>query len=139
MTSRRVADDFVYQRKLAVVGASRKKLKLGNLAFRELKRRGYKLFPVHSHAETNEGERCYRSLTALSEPADGALVIVPAAQAEQVVRNAAAAWIRRVWLQQGAESPAAIRLFQESGTSAVHGECVLTFAAPAAKHHRAHG
>ena len=138
MTSKAAVADFVSQRKLAVVGVSRKKMKFGNLAFRELKRKGYKLFPVHPHAEQLEGERCYASLAALPEPVDGVLVIVPPAQAEQVVREAAAAGIRRVWLQQGAGSPAAIRFCEENGISVVHGECILMFAEPAAWYHRAH-
>ncbi len=138
MTSKAAVADFVSQRKLAVVGVSRKKMKFGNLAFRELKRKGYKLFPVHPHAEQLEGERCSASLAALPEPVDGLLVIVPPAQAEQVVREAAAAGIRRVWLQQGAGSPAAIRFCEDNGISVVHGECILMFAEPAAWYHRAH-
>ena len=138
MTSKAAVADFVSQRKLAVVGVSRKKMKFGNLAFRELKRQGYKLFPVHPHAEQLEGERCSASLAALPEPVEGVLVIVPPAQAERVVREAAAAGIRRVWLQQGAGSPAAIRFCAENGISAVHGECILMFAQPAAWYHRAH-
>jgi predicted CoA-binding protein len=138
MTSKAAVADFVSQRKLAVVGVSRRKMKFGNLAFRELKRKGYKLFPVHPHAEQLEGERCSASLAALPEPVDGLLVIVPPAQAEQVVREAAAAGIRRVWLQQGAGSPAAIRFCEENGISVVHGECILMFAEPAAWYHRAH-
>jgi predicted CoA-binding protein len=138
MTSKAAVADFVSQRKLAVVGVSRKKMKFGNLAFRELKRKGYKLFPVHPHAEQLEGERCSASLAALPEPVEGLLVIVPPAQAEQVVRAAAAAGIRRVWLQQGAGSPAAIRFCEDNGISVVHGECILMFAEPAAWYHRAH-
>jgi predicted CoA-binding protein len=138
MTSRAVVDDFVSQRKLAVVGVSRQKMKFGNLAFKELRRKGYKLFPVHPHAETIEGELCYPSLAALPEPVGGVLVVVPPAQAEQVVRDAAAAGIRRVWLQQGAGSATAIRFCEENGISAVHGECILMFAEPAAFYHRAH-
>ncbi len=138
MTSKATVADFVSQRKLAVVGVSRKKMKFGNLAFRELKRKGYKLFPVHPHAEQLEGERCSASLAALPEPVEGVLVIVPPAQAEQVVREAAAAGIRRVWLQQGAASPAAIRFCEDNRISVVHGECILMFAEPAAWYHRAH-
>jgi predicted CoA-binding protein len=96
MTSRGVVDDFVSQRKLAVVGVSRKRMKFGNLAFRALRGKGYKLFPVHPFAEGIEGGRCYPSLSMLPEAVDGVLIIVPPAQAEQVVRAAAAAGIRAV-------------------------------------------
>ena len=138
MTSKAAVQEFVAQSRLVIVGVSRKKAKFGNMAFKELRKKGYKLFPVHPQAETIEGQRCFPSLNAVPEPVDGVLVIVPPAQTEQVVRDAAAAGIRRVWMQQGAESPAAIKFCEENGISAVHGECILMFAEPAAWFHRAH-
>lgn len=138
LTSRAAVEDFISQRKLAVVGVSRSGKKFGNLAFKELKARGYQLSPVHPQAETIHGERCYPSLRALPEPVGGVLVVVPPAETEKVVREAAAAGIKRVWMQQGAESPEAIRFCAENGIAAVHGECILMFAEPAAWYHRAH-
>jgi hypothetical protein len=138
MTSKAAVADFVGQRKLAVVGVSRQGKKFGNFAFRELRSKGYELFPVHPQAETIEGERCYPSLRALPEPVDALLIVVPPAQTEQVVRDAATAGIRRVWMQQGAESPAAIQFCQENGIREVHGECILMFSEPLAWWHRAH-
>jgi predicted CoA-binding protein len=138
MTSKAIVADFVSQRNLAVVGVSRQGKKFGNMAFRELKAKGYKLLPVHPQAEAIEGERCYPSLTALPEPVGGVLVVVPPAETEKVVREAAAAGITRIWMQQGAESAEAIKFCQENGLNAVHGECILMFAEPAAWFHRAH-
>ena len=138
MTSKAVVQDFVAQRKLALVGASSKKAKFGNFALKDLRAKGYKIFPVHPQAKMIEGEPCFSSIAALPEPVDGLLVVVPPAQTEQVVRDAAAAGIKRVWMQQGAESPAAIKFCQENHISAVHGECILMFAEPAAWFHRAH-
>jgi predicted CoA-binding protein len=138
MTSKADVADFVGQRKLAVVGVSRQAKKFGNFAFRELRSKGYEVFPVHPQAETIEGERCYPNLTSLPEPVGGVLIVVPPANTEQVVRDAAAAAIRRVWMQQGAESPAAIQFCRENGIREVHGECILMFTEPAAWWHRAH-
>ncbi len=127
-------DDFLVQRTLAVVGVSRGGKKFGNAASRELRSKGYRVIPVHPEAESIAGERCYPSLKELPEPVGGLLVVVPPVQTEQVVREAAEAGIRRVWLQQGAESAAAIKYCQEHGMSVVHGECILMFAAPAGVH-----
>lgn len=138
MTSRAAVEDFVAQRKLAVVGVSRSGKKFGNWAFRELRSKGYQLFPIHPSAETIEGDRAYPRLTALPEPVDGVLIVVPPVETEKVVRDAAAAGIRRVWMQQGAQSPEAIRFCEENGISAVHGECILMFAPKPAWLHRAH-
>jgi predicted CoA-binding protein len=138
MTTKAAVADFTAQKKLAVVGISRKAWKFGNVAFKELKKQGYQLFPVNPNAETIEGERCYPSLNALPEPVDGVLVVVPPAETEKVVREAAAAGIKRVWMQQGAASPEAIRFCQENGIEAVHGECILMFTEHSAFIHRAH-
>jgi len=130
--------DFVSQRSLAVVGVSRKGNKFGNTAYRELKAKGYQLVPVHPQAETLEGDRCVKNLASLPASVGGVLVIVPPQQAEQVVQEAAAAGIKHVWLQQGAESQAAIRLAESKGMSVIAGECILMFAEPAGFGHRAH-
>jgi predicted CoA-binding protein len=138
MTSKAAVDDFVAQRTLAVVGASRQGKKFGNYALRELTQRGYRVFPVHPQAETIEGERCYSSLRQLPEPVGGVFVSVPPGQTEQIVRDAEAAGIKRVWMQQGAASPEAIRFCQEHGINEVHGECILMFAQPVKSVHNFH-
>jgi hypothetical protein len=138
MTTKATVDDFLAQQTLAVVGVSRGGKKFGNLAYRDLKTNGYRLFPIHPHAEVIEGDRCYPNLSALPEPVGGVLIVVPPAETEQVVREAAKAGIRRVWMQQGAESEAAIRFCEENGMSVVHGECVLMFAQPVVSVHRFH-
>ena len=138
MTSKAVVDDFLAQRTWAVAGVSRMGKKFGNMAYRELKARGYRLFPVNPNAETVEGDRCYGSLRELPEPAGAALIVTSPAQTEQVVQDAAAAGIRRVWMQQGAESEAAIRFCQERSIDVVHGECIMMFVPEVGFGHRMH-
>lgn len=138
MIKKEVVEDFVAQKTLAVVGVSRDGKKFGNHAFRALKAKGYRLFPIHPKAERLEGEICYPDLHSLPEKVDGVLVVVPPSQTEEVVKDAAAAGIRRVWMQQGAESAAAIRFCEENHISAVHGECILMFAQPVDSVHRLH-
>jgi predicted CoA-binding protein len=138
MASQIAVEDFVGQHKLAVVGVSRGDKKFGNMAFKALKDRGYQVFPINPHAEKIAGEHCYPNLRSLPEPVDGVLIVVPPKETEQVVREAADAGIRRVWMQQGAESAAAIRFCEENGISVVHGECILMFAQPVVSFHRFH-
>ena len=126
--SRASIEDFVAQRKIAVVGVSRSAKRFGAAAYRELKARGYELYAVHPEAESVLGDRCFPSLAALPEPVDGVLVIVPPERSLQVVEEAIAAGIRRVWLQQGAESKEAIERARAAEVSVVHNECILMFA-----------
>ncbi|MCL4709481.1 CoA-binding protein [bacterium] len=138
MTTKTAVEDFVAQRTLALVGVSRRGKKFGNMALQALKAKGYRVFPVHPHADQIEGEPCFPSLSALPEPVEGVLIVVPPEETDKVVREAAAAGIRRVWMQQGAESQAAIRFCEEHGIRVVQGECILMFAQPVVSFHRFH-
>ena len=122
---------------LAIAGVSRSGKGFGVAALRELRRQGYRLYPVHPHADVVDGVRCYPRLSDLPERVGGVLVVVPPEQGFEVVRSAAAAGIRHVWLQQGAESAALLRVCQDLGLDTVSGECVLMYAHPAGIH-RAH-
>lgn len=131
-------DEFLALPVLAVVGASRGGRKFGNAAYRELRSHGRRVFAVHPSAAAIEGDPAFRSLSQLPAPVDGVLIVVPPAETEKVVREAAEAGIRRVWMQQGAQSRAAIHFCAERGIQVVHGHCILMFLEPAHFLHRAH-
>ena len=138
MTTRAAVEDFLSQRTLAVVGASRDGKKFGNKVYKDLIAKGYQTYPVNPNAETVEGQPCYPSLSALPEPVDGLVCVVPPRVTERVVREAAEAGVSRVWMQQGSESEEAIRFCEENNISVIHGECILMFAEPTEFGHRAH-
>jgi uncharacterized protein len=101
------------------------------MILRDLTKLGYRLLPVHPEAAEVGGVPAFPSFAALPEPVGGVIVVVPPAQSQGVVKAAAAQGIRRVWLQQGAESAEAIAYCQAQGLSVVHGECVLMYLRPA--------
>jgi uncharacterized protein len=138
MTSRKAVDDFLGQHKLAVVGVSRSGKGFGYAAWRALADKGYEALPVNPGAESIGGTRCYARVSDLPQDVGGVLIVVPPAQTEEVVREAAGAGIRRVWMQQGAESEAALRFCREHGIEAVSRECILMFAQPNGMH-KVHG
>ena len=138
MVTKAMMDDFLSQRTLAIVGVSRKGNKFGNNVFKELKAKGYQLYLVHPSGEIIEGEQSYPSLKALPQKVGGLLVVVPPAETEKVVREAHAVGINRLWMQQGAESQAAIEYCQENGMSVIYGKCILMFAQPMKFFHKPH-
>ena len=138
MTSRTAVNGFLADRTLALVGASRSGRKFGNMVLKELTAKGYRVLPVHPDAPEIDGHTAYPSLAELPDKVGGVIVVVPPAKAEQVVRDAAAAGIGRVWLQQGASSPGALEAAEAHGLSVVHGECILMFAEPTVSFHRVH-
>lgn len=137
-TSQASVLDFIEQETLAVVGVSRNPRKFGNLAYRELKARGYRVFPVNRNLDNIDGAPCYSNLQNLPEKVDGLVVVVPSKETEQVVQQADAAGIKRIWMQQGSESDAAIEFCHNHGISEIHGECILMFAEPVKSYHKFH-
>jgi predicted CoA-binding protein len=136
-TRQATIDAFVAEPALALLGASRSGRKFGNIALRELRGHGYRVYPVHPIAASIDGVRCFRSLAELPERVGGVLISVPPDQAVAAVRSAAAAGIHRVWLQRGAASPYVVAVCAELGIEAVVDECILMFASPRGIH-RAH-
>jgi predicted CoA-binding protein len=138
MTSKAIVDDFMSQQKLAVVGVSRSSRKFGNVIYKELKGKGYKVFPVNPNVETIESDSCYPALNSLPEPVDGAVVVVKPNETEKIVKEASEAGIKRVWIQQGAESKQAIKYCEDNHINCIHGECILMFAEPLGFIHKFH-
>lgn len=138
MSSKKNIENFLAQKKIAVVGVSRKKTKFGNAIYKELKQKGYNVFPVNPNMQTFEGDTCYSDLQSIPYKADAVVINVPPLQAEKVVREANQAGIKKVWLQQGSQSEAAIKYCQENGIDCISNECILMFAQPSAFIHRAH-
>lgn len=142
MPARADIDDFMAQRRLAVVGVSRNPKKFSNTVFKRLVQDGKTVYAVNSEADTVEGTRCYHSLRELPEPVDGVVVLVKAERAADVVQDAIDAGVKRVWLQRGAGpgsvSPDAVRLCKEHGVECVDGACVLMWEEPVRGGHRLH-
>lgn len=138
MTSRAAIDEFLAQETLALVGVSRKKKSFGNTVLKTLRRRGREVLPVHPEVRDIDGVPCFRAVADLPARVGGLVLVVPPAQTEKLVIEAAAAGIRRVWMQQGADSPAALAFCAAHGVSTIHGECILMFAEPAGRIHRLH-
>jgi uncharacterized protein len=137
MTTAERIERFIAQPAIAVVGVSRSGKKFGNVAVRELRAKGYRVFPIHPSAPAVNGVPCFRSFRDLPDKVDAALIVVPPHAALDVVRDATAARIHHVWLQQGAESPEVLALCDQLGVETVAGECILLFARPSGIH-RAH-
>ena len=138
MNSKKVIEDFIAQKKIAVVGVSRKKTKFGNAIYKELKQKGYNVFPINPYINAFEGDTCYPDLLSLPEKVDAVIINVPPAQTEKVVREVKQVGINKVWLQQGSQSDEAVRFCKENGIDCVSNECILMFAQPSAFMHRAH-
>lgn len=138
MVSRATIDDFLAQKTLALVGVSRSGKGFGNAVRKELTANGYTVLVVHPEADTIDNHPCARSLQEVAPRVGGVVFVTPPEATSRLVREAEAAGIRRVWMQQGAESADAVQFCQEHAIAAVHHQCILMFNEPGAWPHRFH-
>ena len=130
--------NFIKHKKIAIVGASRKGGKFGNAAVRELMERGYEVFIIHPEVEEIDGLSTYPNIEAVKEQAECLFISVPSDRVEPVLRQASAAKLTNVWLQQGADTPGLINLAQDLGLDMVAGKCILMYAEPVRSFHKFH-
>ena len=131
-------EQFLQCKNIAIVGMSSKSAKFGNLAYKELSKKNFNLYPIHPKARKIDGARCFANFNDIEDKIDGVLISVQPSVAEKVIKSAHEAGIKNVWLQQGAQSDSAIQFCKDNGINVVHNECILMFADPVASFHKFH-
>ena len=119
-------EQFLSGKVFAVAGASTDRAKYGNKVLRSYQQAGRKVYGIHPRETLIEGAPTFAKLAELPEKIDGLSIVTPPAVTEKLVEEAAALGIRRLWMQPGAESPAAIARAQALGLEVIAGgPCVL--------------
>lgn len=109
----------------AVVGASRDPEKYGHQVYKDLKRAGYKVYPVNPNAKEILGDKCYPDLKNLPTKPDVVNIVVPPKVTEKTVKTCKMLGITKVWMQPGSESENAIKFCHENGIDVMYGVCVM--------------
>lgn len=143
MTVKQRIDEFLAQKRLALVGASRKGSAFSTGLLRELRKRGYEVVPVNPNATEIEGQRCYASVGAVEPPVENVLIVGKKEAMPAMVQECIGAGTRRIWLH-GASGPdsvsdEAVAACEEAGVAVVPGYCPHMFLEEAGVIHRFHG
>lgn len=134
--------NFLAQKRLAMVGISRKPKHFSVYLFEALCCRGYDVVPVNPNVAEVQGKRCFARLQDIQPPVSAALLMTPPAITDAIVRDCAEAGIRQVWMYRGggrgAVSAEAVKFCRAKGMEVVPGECPFMFF-PKAGFHGIHG
>ena len=110
---------------IAVVGATDNPKKYGSVIYKDLKRKGYRVYPVNPGRDTVDGDTAYATVADLPVAPDIIDLVVPAEVGVKVVRQALDVGYDRIWVQPGAESPELLRLLQESDAEYIADACIM--------------
>ena len=117
--------EFMGYKKFAVVGATDNPQKYGNQIVKDLKKRGYDVYPVNPRLKEVEGLACYAALADVPVKVDVVDFVVPPEATEEILRQCKELGLSRIWLQPGSESDSAIAFCRDNGLEVVHDVCVM--------------
>jgi acyl-CoA synthetase (NDP forming)/RimJ/RimL family protein N-acetyltransferase len=87
---------ILFPQRVAFIGASRREQSIGALVMRNLLAAGFQgeLLPIHPEADEIQGRTAYRTVRDAPGPIDLAVVVVPAAQTIEVVKDCGRAGVK---------------------------------------------
>jgi len=109
--------EFIAQRRFAIIGATDNREKYGYQIFKNLRSRGYEVYPVNPRLNGLEG-------ISIPVKVDVVDFVVPPKVTEQILKECKHLGLHRIWLQPGSESAAAIAFCNGSNLRVVYGVCV---------------
>jgi predicted CoA-binding protein len=137
-----LVQDFLAQKKIAVVGVSDQRETGCNLAYRKFKEAGYAVSAVNPRINTFEGDPCYPDLKSIPEKPDGVFILTNPKITDQIVQQCVEVGIPRVWMHclmgtkpglaanMTSVSPGAVRMCRENGITVIPGSCPNQFLDP---------
>lgn len=131
-------DNFVGSKRIAVVGMSRSGKKFGNMASKELRAKGYEIYPVHPEANEIDGMICHPDLKSLSGKVDGVWISILPKNVSPVLEEAALIGLKNIWLQQGAWSTEVQQTIDRLDLPVVSKKCIMMYAPPVKSFHKFH-
>ena len=110
---------------IAVVGATDNPAKYGYVIYRDLKAKGFVVYPVNRFRETVDGDRAYATLEDLSVRPTIVNIVVPPEETLLILRQCLGLELKNVWVQPGAENPRVLSMLQENGFNYLANACIM--------------
>lgn len=137
-----LVQDFLAQKKIAVVGVSDKRETGCNLGYRKFKEAGYDVSAVNPRLTVFEGDPCYPDLKSIPEKPDAVFIFTNPKATEQIVQQCVDLGVQRVWMHclmgtkpglaagMTSVSQEAVRMCRENGIAVIPGTCPNQFLKP---------
>jgi uncharacterized protein len=135
MTRKELIKEFITQKNYAVIGYSSNHNKFGNSIYKELKTKGYNVYPVNPNFNSIS-EECYRKIADIPQKIDAAIIATK--NTEPALNDVLKAGIKNVWLQKGTESKEALDFCRENNINVISKRCILMYIEPVTSIHKFH-
>jgi len=130
-----MVQDFLAQKRIAVVGVSDKRETGCNMAYKKFKENGYLVYPVNPRISTYDGVTCYPDLKSIPDIPDAVFILASPKVTDQIVQECADLGVKHVWMHcmMGTKpglsagitsvSQAAVEVCNANGITVIPGTC----------------
>ena len=137
-----LVQDFLNQKKVAIVGVSDKRDTGCNLSYKKFKEAGYQVYAVNPRISSYGGEPCYADLKVIPEKPDAVFMLTNPKVTEQMVQQCVDLGIKHVWMHcmmgtkpglaagMTSVSQSAVEMCRANGIAVIPGACPNQFLKP---------
>ena len=137
-----MVQEFLAQKKIAVVGVSDKRDTGCNLNYRKFKETGYQVYAVNPRISEFEGDPCYPDLKSIPERPDAVFILASPKVTDQIVQECVDLGIKHIWMHcmmgtkpglaqsMTSVSQNAVEMCRENGIQVIPGSCPNQFLNP---------
>ncbi len=137
-----MVQDFLAQKKIAIVGVSDKRDTGCNLAYNRFKENGYQVYPVNPRIASFQGDACYSDLTSIPEKVDAVFILASPKVTDQIVNQCVDLGVKHVWMHcmmgvkpglaagMTSVSQEAVDVCNANGIAVIPGSCPNQFLKP---------
>lgn len=137
-----MVQDFLAQKKIAVVGVSDKRETGCNLAYNKFRENGYQVYAVNPRIATFNGAPCYPDLKSVPEKPDAVFILASPKVTDQIVQQCVDLGIKHVWMHcmmgtkpglaasMTSVSRSAVEMCKANGIAVIPGACPNQFLKP---------
>jgi predicted CoA-binding protein len=141
-----LVQNFLVQKKIAVVGVSDKRDTGCNLTYKKFKETGYQVSAVNPRISSFEGDPCYADLKSIPEKPDAVFILASPKVTEQIVQQCVDLQIKYVWMHcmmgtkpglaasMTSVSQSAVEMCRANGIEVIPGACPNQFLNPDGGH-----
>ena len=146
-----MVQEFLAQKKIAVVGVSDKRDTGCNLNYRKFKETGYQVYAVNPRISEFEGDPCYSDLKSIPEKPDAVFILASPQVTDQIVQQCVDLGVKHVWMHcmmgtkpglaqsMTSVSQDAVQACRENGIQVIPGSCPNQFLEPDFAHNMMRG
>lgn len=141
-----MVQNFLAQKRIAVVGVSDKRETGCNAAYQKFKEAGYEVFAVNPRIASFQGDACYPDLKSIPSKPDAVFILTNPKVTDQIVQECVDLGVKHVWMHcmmgvkpglaanMTSVSSSAVDLCNANGIAVIPGSCPNQFLNPDGGH-----